>query len=75
MTCKSMSLRLINTLIAAGANVNHVVSSNGASPSTLACELDHPSVVDALIKAGASVNDIKPDGGTALITASQKWFR
>ena len=33
MTCKSMSLRLINTLIAAGANVNHVISSKGPRPS------------------------------------------
>ena len=37
----------------------------------LASQLDHPSVVDAIIKAGANVNHIKPDGGTALIMASQ----
>ena len=40
MACESMSLRLVNTLIAAGGNVNHVVSSSGSSIITLACELD-----------------------------------
>ena len=74
ITNESMSLRLVNTLIAAGANVNHVVSSRGSSPITMACEHDHPSVVDALIKAGANVNHARPDGTTALGMASQHGF-
>ena len=71
MTCESTSVRLVKTLIAAGSNVNHVVSSTGVSPLFLASQLDHPSVVDALIKAGANVNHARPDGMTALIFASQ----
>ena len=74
MTCESASLRLVNTLIAAGANVNHVASSNGASPLDQASQEDHPSVVDVLIKAGADVNHARPDGATALMVASQKGF-
>ena len=74
MSCESMSLRLVNTLIAGGANVNKVASSDGSSPITVACGIDHPSVVDALIKAGANVNQVRHDGATALMSASQDGF-
>ena len=74
MSCESMSLRLVNTLIAGGANVNNVDSSLGISPLTLACGIDHPSVVDALIKAGANVNYAGHDGVTSLFKASLNGF-
>jgi len=70
MTSESTSLRMVNALIAAGANVHQVTSTSGSSPLTLASEQDHPSVVDALMKAGANVHYARPDGGTALTTAS-----
>ena len=70
MSCESMGLRLVNTLIAAGANAN-IVSSCGSSPLTLSCQLDHPSVVDALIKAVANANHTRHNGVTSLFVASQ----
>lgn len=66
LTCQlKHSLELIETLVSAGADVNHSSSSEGTTPLMCACYNSIESV-DTLIHAGASVNATNFRGETAL---------
>lgn len=65
------NLKLINELIARGADVNTIVDPvDGNTPLALACESGRSDIVRVLIAAGADVNATSSDGTTALMMAS-----
>ena len=63
-------LGVVNVLIGAGANVNHV-ENEGWSSLILASDKGHVQVVRALLAAGANVNHANNYGSTAVNRASR----
>ena len=71
LTMEASILRVVNTLIAARANVNQV-DFRGRTPLSHASGVDYPSIVDSLIKAGSTVDHVNTEfGGTPLTFACE----
>jgi len=66
-------VRLIGSLIAAGANVN-AQTSDGQSPLAAAIALEHPVVAKYLVDAGANVNAPTMNGSYPLVEATKKGY-
>jgi len=61
----------VGTLIAKGANVNHIYSPNQWTALLLASFKDHVDIVELLLEKGAEIDHADKFGQTALILASK----
>ncbi len=61
----------IQLLVAAGADVNEKIESDGTTPTMKAATCGHTETVKELAGLGADVKAVRNDGGTAVMLASQ----
>jgi len=63
-------LEMVQTLLAAGANVKAATREGAITPLFMACTNGNAAMIAALLKAGADAKSVKANGTTALMMAA-----